>query len=69
MKKHEISGFRRMRTITQLIFESFIQFVVQLQMLVYYQKHDQEEDDFGVGIVPLMTSLSLALAHGILEVI
>ena len=36
-------------------------------MLVYYRKHDQEEDDFGVGIVELLTSLSLALAHFILE--
>jgi hypothetical protein len=28
MKKHEVSGFRRMRTITQLMFESIIQFGV-----------------------------------------
>ena len=28
MKPHEVSGFRRMRTITQMIFETFIQFGV-----------------------------------------
>ena len=36
MKQHEVNGFRRMRTITQLMFESLIQFAVQIHMLVYF---------------------------------
>ena len=30
MKKHEVTGFRRMRTITQLQFETLIQFFTQV---------------------------------------
>lgn len=33
MKKHEVSGFKRMRTITQLFFESLLQLIVQIHML------------------------------------
>ena len=36
MQKHEVSGFRRMRTITQLFYESLIQFAVQICMLSYF---------------------------------
>lgn len=36
MSKQEMTGVRHMRTITQLAFESIIQFAVQVDMLVYY---------------------------------
>ena len=35
MKPHEVNGFRRMRTITQAIFETLIQLAVQIHMLIF----------------------------------
>jgi hypothetical protein len=45
MKKHEVAGFKRMRTITQLFFESFLQLLLQLQMLSYYRSNEGEDLD------------------------
>lgn len=39
MKKLEVAGFRRMRTISQLTFESLIQMALQLRMLKYFNDH------------------------------
>lgn len=65
MKKHEVAGFKRMRTITQLFFESFLQLALQLHMLHIYQGTDQVEE-FGVSVGALCLSISLAVAHLIL---
>ncbi len=44
MKRHEVGGFRRMRTITQVIFETLIQLAVQIHMLIFVAEHVTEED-------------------------
>ena len=36
MRKLEVAGFRRMRTISQLTFESLIQFALQVRMLMFF---------------------------------
>ena len=37
MQKLEVAGFRRMRTISQLTFESLIQILLQIRMLLFFQ--------------------------------
>jgi hypothetical protein len=66
MKKHEVSGFRRMRTITQLMFESIIQFAVQFWMLSDLESSEDAEG-FGVSKTSILTSLALAIGHMVLE--
>ena len=60
-----------MRTITQLIFESFIQFILQLRQFFYFQavQSAAEAQDLDISVVAIVISLSLSVAHGILEVI
>lgn len=36
MTKLEVEGFRRMRTISQLTFETLIQMILQLRMLLFF---------------------------------
>ena len=38
MQKLDVAGFRRMRTISQLTFESMIQLTLQIYMLMYFKK-------------------------------
>lgn len=38
MQKLEVAGFRRMRTISQLTFESLIQFCLQVRMLWFFNQ-------------------------------
>ena len=39
MQRIDAAGFRRMRTITQLTFETMIQLVLQVRMLIYYNNN------------------------------
>lgn len=43
MQKLEVAGFRRMRTISQLTFETLIQTILQIRMLIFFQKIDNKE--------------------------
>ena len=69
MKSHEVSGFRRMRTITQVIFETLIQFAVQIHMLIYaaHFSPGEGQDDFGVDLTSILCSVALAVGHLLLE--
>ena len=69
MKPHEVSGFRRMRTITQMMFETFIQLGVQIHMLIYVTLYvaDDNKADFGVDMTSILLSVALAVAHINLE--
>lgn len=71
MQKLDVAGFRRMRTISQLTFETFIQFLLQVRMLLYFQQKKTGEgiDEFGVSVTAIFVSLLLASIHGILEAI
>lgn len=69
MKKLEVAGFRRMRTISQLTFESLIQATLQIRMLLYFKALQDENgmDDFGVSLTAIAVSILLAIIHAILE--
>jgi hypothetical protein len=69
MQKLEVAGFRRMRTISQLTFESLIQFCLQVRMLMYFnQLEDQNAmDEFGVSVTAIVVSILLAISHALLE--
>ena len=66
MKKHEVNGIRRMRTITQLMFESVIQFSLQLYIL--HQVRDRDDaSSINVDVTSIIISICLTIAHAILE--
>lgn len=67
MNRTEVSGVRRMRTITQLLFESLIQFIIQGHMLSYFNRFPAENDAFSDDIGPLLISILMSAAHAILE--
>lgn len=68
MQKLEVAGFRRMRTISQLTFETFIQFILQMRMLSYFSnKKDKASHELGVSVSAIIFSLFLAVIHGIFE--
>jgi hypothetical protein len=60
-----------MRTITQLTFESIIQMILQIRILVYYKNHmdDTAIEKYGVSINAIIASLLLAVSHAILEMV
>ena len=69
MKPHEVGGFRRMRTITQAIFETLIQLGVQIHMLIFVTQNvaDEDQADFGVDMMSIQLSVALAVSHIMLE--
>lgn len=67
MQKLEVAGFRRMRTISQLTFETFIQFVLQMRMLQFFREQRDADNVVEVSVDAILLSLLLALAHGVLE--
>jgi len=71
MQKLEVAGFRRMRTISQLTFETFIQLILQIRMLQYFKEHKESGDqkELGVDVAAIVVSLALASVHGVLEAI
>ena len=42
MQKSEIAGFRRLRTISQLIFETIPQLFLQIRIYIYFANHPDE---------------------------
>ena len=71
MQKMDVEGFRRMRTICQLTFESLIQLILQVRMLIYFKRlHDEQSvEQMGVSIESLIISIALSLLHTALECI
>lgn len=73
MQKLEVAGFRRMRTISQLTFETLIQLVLQVRMLQFFKAHEEDGgkgiEELGVDPKNIVISLMLALLHGLLEAI
>lgn len=68
MKKHEVAGFRRMRTITQLTFEGLIQLFVQIQILLYFYPNPEDAGDVGVKAYEVILSITIAFVHLFLQV-
>lgn len=71
MKKLEVAGFRRMRTISQLTFESLIQISLQSRMLLYFnnQKDAGSIDEFGISVTAIIASITIAIVHALIECI
>lgn len=67
MQKLDVAGFRRMRTISQLTFETFIQTILQCRMLYVFRNKPNSELE--VSVQAIVVSLFLALFHGLLEAI
>ena len=64
-----MDGVSHMRTITQLLFESLIQFFIQVWMLNYYSDNEEEREAFGISIFQLLLSLVLTILHLLLELL
>ena len=72
MQKLDVEGFRRMRTISQLTFETFAQLILQVRMLLYFRGQggdSQEEQALGVSVDAIAFSIFLAALHAVLEAI
>ena len=67
LKAQEVSGFRRMRLITQLLFETLIQLAVQIHILYYFKQHPEEAADLGIRVHALFVSICIATVHAALE--
>ena len=69
MQKLDVAGFRRMRTISQLTFETFIQLILQVNMLIFFKmkKNGEDAKKLGVSLDAIFLSISLAFLHGVLE--
>lgn len=66
MTDMDIKGFRRLRTISQLSFESLPQTILQLRILIYALNGSNE---LGVSLEVIISSLGCALLHAIFELI
>ena len=56
-----------MRTMTQMVFETSIQFALQIRMLVYFKDNLDQAAEFGVNINSILISLLLAVVHILME--
>jgi hypothetical protein len=65
MQKSEVAGFRRLRTISQMLFETIPQICLQLRMYYYFSV----EPEMGVSLDALFISIACAVVHGSLEVL
>jgi hypothetical protein len=45
MTKSEVSGFRRLRTISQMIFETIPQIFLQLRIFYYFYNMEEDSED------------------------
>ena len=66
MSDMDIKGFRRLRTISQLSFESLPQIILQCRILIYAFNGDNK---LGVSLEAILASLACAVLHAIFEMI
>ena len=66
-KKIHMEGFRRMRTSSQIIYETFPQIILQIYIYVKLSQENEELTELGISISAIVVSISLALAHALLE--
>jgi len=69
MQKMDVVGFRRLRTSSQLTFESFPQICIQLYILNYLRNYPEELVALDISIDAIMLSLLLAVAHTMIELV
>jgi hypothetical protein len=69
MQKMDIVGFRRLRTSSQLTFESLPQIILQLYILNYLRNNEAERVELDVSLEAIMFSISLAVLHTGIELV
>jgi heme/copper-type cytochrome/quinol oxidase subunit 4 len=67
MTKSQVSGFRRMRTITALMFETVVQLMVQFSIFSYFYQDIEAAEEFGVSFSAIILSIIFATLHAVLE--
>eukprot|EP01084_Bolivina_argentea_P204146 348583_1 len=69
MNRTEIIAYRRLRTLSQLFFETMPQIVLQLRILwvIKWSGHGDNENAFDIDVQTLTWSIGLAIVHLILE--
>ena len=67
MNRTEIMGYRRLRTLSQLFFETMPQILLQLRILWVIRWEGDENNEFEIDENTLFASIGLAFAHLILE--
>ena len=70
MNRMDVVGFRRLRTLSQLTFESITQIMIQCWILYKLTSTDNEEEkeSFGISVSAIGFSLLTAVIHAILEI-
>ena len=69
MSIQDLAGFRRLRTISQLTFETMLQIILQLRILLYTQNTNSDSTaELEIDKGTVMLSLALAIAHLIIEI-
>eukprot|EP01083_Nonionella_stella_P170821 582191_1 len=66
MTKMEVIGYRRLRTLSQLLFETFPQILLQVRILIAIRYEGQ--DEFNITTDELWLSIIIAFVHVFLEV-
>lgn len=68
MNHIDIVGFRRMRTISQLIYESIPQIVLQTRILSYVRAHP-EEKSIDISVQTIEASILTGVLHFMIEIL
>jgi len=69
MSELNIIGFRRLRTSSQLTFESIPQILWQVRVLLWMRANDDQVDDLDVTENAILISLACAMIHGLIEML
>ena len=66
---NQMQGFRRLRQVSQLNFESFPQIILQVRILLYVWDEDSAtQDELGVSATQILISLFAAFIHTLGEI-
>ena len=66
MSNMDVKGYRKLRTLSQLTFESIPQLLMQITFVIFYREEAAEK---GVNMKEIMLSLAFAGMHFISEVL
>jgi hypothetical protein len=72
MNREEIVGFRRLRTISQLMFETIPQIFLQIRVLIYFQNKAKSATGStltDIDVNSVLISILFACLHGGLEIV
>ena len=67
MPKYQVTGFRRQRTVLQLVYETIPQLLLQFYILHYFTYRNENYDQFQMDLHTIIFSILTALLHFVLE--